>query len=267
MHSHPLPATTAPTPTLARSPSNLQIRPHRALLAFLTLSLPPLAAAAETEEKAPEFKVTTVKEGSGEPLATIEELVTLELGRMLRYKQVVDGWEDDPFIYDMVLESIEEDGGVRMLQYSRAEVTPDAADDPLTSEGLMRLDDGLWSLWDRGEEGGVIFTPGLLEIPTDLRVGAEQAASHETLEFEGAEEFKSSAEICYQVMGFETVTTPAGKFEDCVKIRYEEKLQTEAREFVSTGEQWFKPGLGLVRVETKGEDEHTLVDLIAIDPE
>jgi len=110
--------------------------------------------------------------------------------------------------------------------------------------------------------------PSLLQIPANLRVGAQRPASHETLAWEGTEEeLKGAASIHHEVVGRETITTPAGKFEDCVTIRFEGKFREEDQEFLSTGLQWHEPGLGLVRIETEHEGACSLVELIAIDPE
>jgi len=54
-----------------------------------------MAAAAAAGERAPDFKIATVKKGQRRALAKFEELVTLELGHTRRYRESYDGFEEE----------------------------------------------------------------------------------------------------------------------------------------------------------------------------
>lgn len=216
----------------------------------------------------PEFKVTSVKQGTGEPLASIEDLVLMEVGKTLRYRELVVGEEDEAFLYDEKLDSIKEEDGARLLLYTWTEVgTEPDAEVIVAGERLVRLDDGVWTLRERSLEWTVVYRPGMLEIPTDLREGAEQKAVCESHEVEDGEEIKGKSELHYRVMGTATVTTPAGEFEDCVRIMFREVFTMDGEQTVSMGEEFLKPGFGLVRREVRFEDEVSVTELMAINPE
>ena len=100
------------------------------------------------------------------------------------------------------------------------------------------------------------LSPPALFIPASLAVG-------DTWEFTLETEVILSGQISftstYEVVGVEDVVTPAGTFENCLKVQLDSKTVSTLSVGRTTSYQWLAPNIGIVRVETDQEMVFNLI--------
>ena len=101
-----------------------------------------------------------------------------------------------------------------------------------------------------------ILSPPVVFLPASM----ELADSWEfTLETEVILTGPVSLTNVYEVVAVEDVVTPAGTFENCLKIRLDSRTVSTLSVSRSTSYQWLAPNLGIVRVETTQEIVFNLI--------
>ena len=101
-----------------------------------------------------------------------------------------------------------------------------------------------------------VFSPPVLFLPALLEVGDSWGI---TLETEVILTGKVLVSNVYEVVVVEDVITPAGIFENCLKIQLEARTTTRLGVSRSTSYQWLAPNIGIVRVETDQEIVFNLI--------
>lgn len=100
------------------------------------------------------------------------------------------------------------------------------------------------------------FSPPVLFLPTPLEFGDSWGI---TLETEVILTGRVLVSYAYEVIVIENVITPAGIFENCLKIQLESRTTSRLGVNRSTSYQWLAPNVGIVRVETDQEIVFNLV--------
>ena len=100
-----------------------------------------------------------------------------------------------------------------------------------------------------------VLSPPVLFFPVSLALGDSWEFM---LESEVVLTGPVSVFSAYEVVAVEDVVTPAGTFENCLKIRLDTKTVT-ASISRSTSYQWLAPNVGIVRVETDQEIVFNLI--------
>ena len=96
----------------------------------------------------------------------------------------------------------------------------------------------------------VVFVPASMELEDSWEF---------TLESEVILTGPVSLTNVYEVVAVEDVVTPAGTFENCLKIRLDSRTVSTLSASRSTSYQWLAPNLGIVRVETTQEIVFNLI--------
>lgn len=94
-----------------------------------------------------------------------------------------------------------------------------------------------------------ILSPPVLFVPASLTLGDSWAF---TLETEVILTGPVSVTTAYEVIAVEDVVTPAGTFENCLKVQIDTRT-VSASISRSTSYQWLAPNVGIVRIETDQE--------------
>ena len=97
-----------------------------------------------------------------------------------------------------------------------------------------------------GTVSAVLSPPGLF-LPASLTLGVSWEF---TLETEVILTGPLSVSSVYEVVAVEDVVTPAGTFEDCLKIQIDSRTVSTLSVGRATSYQWLAPNIGIVRVET-----------------
>ncbi len=97
-----------------------------------------------------------------------------------------------------------------------------------------------------GTASAVLSPPGLF-LPASLVLGVSWEF---TLETEVILTGPLSVSYVYEVVAVEDVVTPAGTFENCLKIRIDSRTVSALSVGRATSYQWLAPNIGIVRVET-----------------
>ena len=100
------------------------------------------------------------------------------------------------------------------------------------------------------------LSPPELFVPASLVLGDSWEF---TLETEVILTGPLSVSYVYGVVAVEDVVTPAGTFEDCLKIQIDSRTVSTLSVGRATSYQWLAPNIGIVRVET---DQERVFDLI-----
>lgn len=101
-----------------------------------------------------------------------------------------------------------------------------------------------------------VLSPPALFLPASLELGTSWAF---TLESEVILTGPITFSSVYEVVEVEDVVTPAGTFEDCLKVQLESRTISRLGVSRSTSYQWLAPNVGIVRVETDQERVFNLV--------
>ena len=101
-----------------------------------------------------------------------------------------------------------------------------------------------------------ILSPPVLFLPASLALGDSWVL---TLETEVILTGPVSVTYTYEVVAVEDVVTPAGTFENCLKIQLDSRTVSTSSIGRSTSYQWLAPNVGIVKVET---DQETVFNLI-----
>jgi len=101
-----------------------------------------------------------------------------------------------------------------------------------------------------------VFSPPALFLPASLELGDSWGI---TLETEVVLTGTVLVSYVYEVVAVENVTTPAGIFENCLKIQLKARTTSRLGVGRSTSYQWLAPNVGTVRVETDQEIVFNLV--------
>ena len=100
------------------------------------------------------------------------------------------------------------------------------------------------------------LSPPALYLPTTLEIGDSWEFTLETeVILTGPVSFFS----VYEVMEMEDVTTPAGTFENCLKVQVHTRSTSTLGVSRSTSYQWMAPNVGIVKFETDQEIVYSLV--------
>lgn len=97
-----------------------------------------------------------------------------------------------------------------------------------------------------GTASAVLSPPGLF-LPASLVLGVSWEF---TLETEVILTGPLSVSYVYEVVAVEDVVTPAGTFENCLKIQIDSRTVSALSVDRATSYQWLAPNIGIVRVET-----------------
>ena len=92
-----------------------------------------------------------------------------------------------------------------------------------------------------------VLSPPVLFFPASLEVGDSWEF---TLETEVILSGQVSVTSAYEVIAVEDVVTPAGTFENCLKIQLDSRTVSTLSVSRTTSYQWLAPNVGIVRVET-----------------
>ena len=101
-----------------------------------------------------------------------------------------------------------------------------------------------------------ILSPPVLFLPASLALGDSWEFM---LESEVILTGPVSVLSVYEVVAVEDVVTPAGTFENCLKIKLDSRTVSTLSVSRSTSYQWMAPNIGIVRVETDQEIVFNLV--------
>ena len=101
-----------------------------------------------------------------------------------------------------------------------------------------------------------ILSPPVVFLPASMELGASWEF---TLESEVILTGPVSVSSVYEVVAVEDIVTPAGTFENCLKVRLDSRTVSTLSVSRSTSYQWLAPNLGIVRVETSQEMVFNLV--------
>jgi hypothetical protein len=117
--------------------------------------------------------------------------------------------------------------------------------------------DGDWRLARMiSDEHSAEFPQGFLELPGELRAGALREDTVRLSETHEGETMEGTHRLLVRIVGKERVETPAGVFEDCLKVEkthhyfYDDGSSYSNRTLV-----WYHPGLGLVKAEDYSDGE------------
>ena len=100
------------------------------------------------------------------------------------------------------------------------------------------------------------FSPPVLFLPASLEVGDSWDFTLETVvKLSGP----LSVSSVYEVTGVEDVVTPAGTFENCLKVQIESRTESRLGITRTTSYQWLAPDVGIVKIETDQEIVFNLV--------
>ena len=100
-----------------------------------------------------------------------------------------------------------------------------------------------------------VLSPPALFVPASLALGDSWVFMLET---EVILTGPVSVTYTYEVIAVEDVVTPAGTFENCLKVQVDSRTVT-ASISRSTSYQWLAPNIGIVRVETDQERVFNLI--------
>lgn len=100
------------------------------------------------------------------------------------------------------------------------------------------------------------FSPPVLFLPVSLELGDSWEIALET---EVILTGKVLVSYVYEVVVVEDVITPAGTFENCLKVQLETRTTSRLGVGRSTSYQWLAPNVGIVKVETDQEIVFNLV--------
>lgn len=106
-----------------------------------------------------------------------------------------------------------------------------------------------------GTASAVLSPPGLF-LPASLVLGVSWEF---TLETEVILTGPLSVSYVYEVVAVEDVVTPAGTFENCLKIQIDTRTVSTLSVGRATSYQWLAPNIGIVRVETDQERVFNLI--------
>ncbi len=106
-----------------------------------------------------------------------------------------------------------------------------------------------------GTASAVLSPPGLF-LPASLALGVSWEF---TLETEVILTGPLSVSYVYEVVAVEDVVTPAGTFENCLKIQIDSRTVSTLSVGRATSYQWLAPNIGIVRVETDQERVFNLI--------
>lgn len=106
-----------------------------------------------------------------------------------------------------------------------------------------------------GTASAVLSPPGLF-LPASLELGVSWEF---TLETEVILTGPLSVSYVYEVVAVEDVVTPAGTFENCLKIQIDTRTVSALSVGRATSYQWLAPNIGIVRVETDQERVFNLI--------
>ena len=95
-----------------------------------------------------------------------------------------------------------------------------------------------------------VLSPPVLFFPASLEVGDTWEF---TLETEVILSGPISVTYVYEVIAVEDVVTPAGTFENCLKVQIDSRIVSTSSTSRTTSYQWFALNVGVVRVETDQE--------------
>ena len=101
-----------------------------------------------------------------------------------------------------------------------------------------------------------ILSPPVLFLPASMELGDSWKF---TLESEVILTGPISVSSVYEVVAVEDVVTPAGTFENCLKIQLDSRTVSTLSVGRSTSYQWLAPNVGIVRIETNQEIVFNLV--------
>ena len=108
------------------------------------------------------------------------------------------------------------------------------------------------------------FSPPAVFFPPTLQVGEVWETLGETEVYLVGSVTVSSTN---KVIAIEDVVTPAGTFENCLKIRIDTKTTAAVGSSRSTSYQWFAPDLGPIKFETSQDIIFELISFNLITPE
>ena len=106
-----------------------------------------------------------------------------------------------------------------------------------------------------GTASAVLSPPGLF-LPAALALGVSWEFMLET---EVILTGPLSVSYAYEVVAIEDVVTPAGTFENCLKIQIDSRTVSALSVGRTTSYQWLAPNIGIVRVETSQEIVFNLI--------
>ena len=101
-----------------------------------------------------------------------------------------------------------------------------------------------------------ILSPPALFVPASLALGDSWGFMLET---EVILTGPVSVTYTYEVIAVEDVVTPAGTFENCLKVQLDSRTTSALSRSRSTSYQWLAPNVGIVRVETDQEIVFNLI--------
>ena len=172
----------------------------------------------------------------------------------------VDGTEERT--YSLKEPDIAVDAGVLLLKIATAVVGTETVDIDnyyvtVDAEGIKLHQ----SVTDEGAFGiaEAQFDPPASFFPLPLVVGdAWQIVAETELKLVGATTSTTSAEV----VALETVTTPAGTFENCVKIQLNRRVVTRLVTTRATSYQWLAPDVGPVKYQNDQDVVYELANYI-----
>ena len=120
------------------------------------------------------------------------------------------------------------------------------------------LGDGFHLEASRGDRGSRTFSPPMPLLPATLAPGVDFGREYRSILTDESGKTREVHEFKGTVVGLETVTVPAGEFENCVRIDGVSHYFIEGRIGRIKGTTWYAPGLGPVKQIWKyGSDRRT----------
>jgi hypothetical protein len=167
-----------------------------------------------------------------------------EVGLTLHYRDI-DGYPGEtPYILTEVitLTTITEENGAKLIVFEGSDSDGDEVSYlyRLGSEGWQSLS---YSYADWVTE----YTKPYIELPTTFKLGETFTFDWASQEEDGDSLFEQEGTVTMTFVGLETVRTPAGRFEDCLKVTITYSISdSDEEEYSGRSTAWYAKGLGRV---------------------
>ncbi|MGI9244241.1 MAG: hypothetical protein ACR2RV_25810 [Verrucomicrobiales bacterium] len=207
-----------------------------------------LWANLESLDQAPEPAPAQVSDG-GVQLGTARGLTPNRPGSVFTYDWVLGDTKSSHIVE--VLEP--EEGAERVAKRSwiREGSEPEVLTTRETFDGGLKAIGGS----STGASSNTRYTKAILGLPETLVQGRAVIADYAFEMDVDGEVFKAIGEVTIRPAGLETVTVPAGTFEDCVRVEVTNRLAFRGNFSVTNETTWFKEGVGMVKAMARSGNE------------
>jgi len=180
-------------------------------------------------------------------LGTARELVSTAVGTRHRYEIT----STDPMLKATEVEVLapEEGAAPSIIRFKVTQIPGDGDLISSVSEGQF-TEAGLVTLAKRSGDFEQIYSKPFLDLPAQLIEGHTELTSYRSeISFSGeGDPTPSFGENSFTPIGLETVTVPAGTFENCVRVDVRHDAINGDQMWSMHGTTWYKAGVGIVKM-------------------